>query len=548
MNASRRAVLAFLLALPAAAAGQETATWEGHGQGVLCLAYSLDGRTIASADAGGEVRLWEAGTGRQLSTWSAGEGPVTAVAFSRDNRRVFAGGAEGGISVWGVDGRRAQDWRAHGGPVLALNASINGRLLASGGRDATRKLWNLSQGGMAAQWKKREDAAVLSAEFLPDGKSILFGSNDGTVRVCGLSRKENEVAPPCDVFTFEGCGLTKPLPDGKFALSACASGDIVRWDLGQGKDRAIGKGGGSRINALAVSPDGKLAASGGDDETVRLWDLAAMKLISSLRGHRGPVTAVAFSPDGKTILSGGEDRVLKTWDVQAELACAEKFAAGRAFLDGGKLQEAKQSFEEAVACRPANVDFLNWLGSVYGDLGNHAKAVETLRKAARSSRAAAWNFYLGRSLLAQGLLAEAKTALSDGLSESPLNNRGVDRRGDVRALMEKLEGYGAALNTANERLAEGRFADARQAAETALAHLPTPQAQALVDDASSRLKAYERGKRNRTMITLGLVLAAVLGGGFFFWKKRREAKAAAAESEPAAPGPELPGPPAPPAK
>ncbi|MBI5881726.1 MAG: tetratricopeptide repeat protein [Elusimicrobia bacterium] len=520
---------ALALLAPVRASSQETATWAGHGAAVLCIAVSPDGALAASGDANGEMRLWDAVKGVAVGAWPAGEGPVTAIAFSRDGKKFFLSVGQGEIGVWGVDGARTHAWPAHTAPILALSVSSNGRLLTSGGKDATRKIWSLAKGGMAAQWKKREDAAVLSAEFLADGKSIVFGSEDGTVRVCALSKKENEMAPACDVFKFDGCGLTKPFPDGRLALSACANGDLVRWDLGQGKDRATTKGGGSRINAMVISADGRLAATGGDDETVRLWDVLAMKPVSTLRGHRGMVTAVAFSPDGKVLLSAGEDRVIKSWDVQGELACAEKFAAGRAFLDGGKSAEALQAFEEAVACRPANVDFLNWLGSVYGDLGDHAKAVETLRKAAAMSRAAAWNFYLGRSLLAQGQLADAKAALVAGLTESLLNNRGMDRRGDIRVLMDKLEAYGKALDTANARLAEGRLEEARAAAEAALAQMDTLQAKALRDDAVSRIAAEARRSRNRMMGILGGLAAAVLGGGFYVWRRRRAAKIEAGE-------------------
>ncbi|MFA6317043.1 MAG: WD40 repeat domain-containing protein [Elusimicrobiota bacterium] len=539
MRGTRTAVgWGLLLALALPAASQETATWAGHGLGVLSIAFAPDGASAVSGDSGGELKLWETATGKLLSTFGTNEAPVSAVAFSRDGKKIYATAVEGGVTVWGSDGRRIQDWRAHAGLVTVLAVTPNGKLLASGSRDATRKLWNLARGGMAAQWKKREDAVVLSADFTADGNSVVFGSDDGTVRVCSLSKKENELAPPCDVLKFEGCGLTRSLPDGRQAFSACVNGDVVRWDLGGGKDRMTVKGSGSRINAAALSPDGRLAVTGGDDETVRLWDVGGMRLVSVLRGHKGPVMAVSFSPDGKTILSGGDDRLLKTWDVASELACAEKFAAGRQLLDGGKAGEAKAAFEAAAACRPANVDFLNWLGSVYGDLGEHAKAVETLRNAAGMSRNAAWNFYLGRSLLAQGLLAEAKTALADGLNESPLNNRGTDRRGDVRVLMDKLEAYVTAMETAASRMGEGRFDDARVAAEGALAHIPTPQAQALIEDASAKLAAEQRRSRNRTLGILVFLLAAIGGGGGYFWRKRQKAKAEEAalnDSPPAVP-------------
>ncbi|MBI4676935.1 MAG: hypothetical protein HY748_05075 [Elusimicrobia bacterium] len=512
-------------------ASQETATWTGHGMPVLCVACSPDGGRVVSGDAGGEMRLWEAATGRQIGSWRAHDGPVTAAVFAPDGKRIYSGGDDGTIIVWGAEGKHIQDWSAHSAAVVALAFSADGRLLASGGRDAQRKIWNVAQGGLAAQWKKREEASVLTAAFSADGKSVLFGSDDGTLRVCGLSKKETESAPPCDVLKFEGCGRTLPFPDGGRVVSACANGDIVRWDLGTGKDRVTAKGGGARVNSIALSPDGRLLVSGGEDEIVRLWDAGAMKPVANWRGHRGPVTAVAFSPDGRTTFSAGEDRVVKSWDVAGELACAEKFAAGRSLLEAGSQALARRSFEEAVACRPANIDYQNWLGSACHDLGEHAKAVETLKKAELQSRRDVWNYYLARSYMALGRFQEAKAALSEGLNESPLNNRGIDRRGEIRGLMDKVEAYQTHLGAANAGMTEGRFADARAAAESALAQVETEQAKTLRDDAIRKLAAEARGLRNRWLVILVVLVAAAGGGWAWETRRRRAAKALADELE-----------------
>lgn len=532
---SARAGLAlFFIASSCRAEAQELATWSGHNRPVLSLAVALDGKTALSGGSDGSMILWDLATGGNLSSWPGSDAGILSVAFMPDGKRAVTGGADGMVRVWQLPGVESSQWGAHQGPVTAFALAPGGRYVATGGRDALRRFWKVADGEAVVAWKKRENAAVVSAAFAGDGRVVAFGSDDGTVRVCDVATEGRDVTPPCDVYSLGQCFQTLILPDGKNALSGCANGSLLKWDLATAKERSVAESGGGRIRSIAVSPDGRLALSGGDDQTVRLWDVAGMAMVAAWRTHQGPVTAVVFSSDGKTALSASEDKTIKVWDVLGELACAAKFAAGRTLLEAGQREEARQQMEQALACRPDNLEHLNWLGSVYYELGRFDKAAETLQKAVARSRNEAWYYYLGRSLLELGRFPQARDALREGLSESPLNNRGVDRRVETRGLLDRVDEYQRHMDAASAALAAGQFKTAVAESELALGRIEMAQAKVLRDEAAAALAAEAEKARSRRRMIRGAALAAaviILAAGLRQWRKMKAARAEAEDAD-----------------
>jgi WD40 repeat protein len=170
--------------------------------------------------------------------------------------------------------------------------------------------------------------SVRCVAFLPNGKTLASGSDDGTIRFWGAAtgKEIRSLAGPEDAVA--GVAFS---PDGK-TLASVGGVTTRLWDVGMGREihqwtRATLTRGDTppRVHSVAFSPDGKMLASG-IGSFVRVWDVATGKAITTLRGHEGLVVinSVAFSPDSKTLASGsgpssfmdsGEEKCIRLWDL-----------------------------------------------------------------------------------------------------------------------------------------------------------------------------------------------------------------------------------------
>jgi small GTP-binding protein len=216
-------------------------------------------------------------------------------------------------------GRRSADdpirvLSGHGAAVWSIALSADGRRVISGSGDGTIRVWDLIENRRPSVLKGHTNwvrAVALSA----DGRRAVSGSDDETVRVWDLEGS----TPPRVLKGHTGAVQAIAMSlDGRYAISASDDKTLRLWDL-EGEDKVrILRGHTRRVMAIALSADGKFAVSGSEDKTLRVWDLEDDRPTRVLEGHRSRVLAVALSGDGRRAVSGSDDKTVRVWDLYGQ--------------------------------------------------------------------------------------------------------------------------------------------------------------------------------------------------------------------------------------
>ena len=282
---------------------------EGHSYNVAA-AFSPDVLLLATGYDDGTVELWETSTGSSRGTLEGHDSFARAVAFSPDGQLLASASNDGTVRLWGVLTRAA-----HGTPschrrVSALAFSPNGQLLASASKDGMVKLWNSSTGA-ACRTLQGDWSDFIAVAFSPVSQ-LLACASENKVRLWDPSTGDShDIHMNNDEFDFvEALAFSL---DGLLLASAGFDNRIRLWDPSTGAARGTLEGHCDSILAMAFSPDGQLLASASGDKTVRIWDLLKVVSSDSVNGQIY-VSAVAFSPDGQLLASASVDGIFRFWD------------------------------------------------------------------------------------------------------------------------------------------------------------------------------------------------------------------------------------------
>ena len=283
-----------------------------HEGPVECVAWSPDGKKIASASDDKTVKLWEAATGKLLSTLQGHTDKVTSVTWSPDGETLASGSSDQTVKLWNVaTGKLLTSLQGHAANVISVAWSPDGKTLASGSIDQMVKLWEAATGKLLGTLQGH-GASVISVAWSPDGKTLASGSDDQTVKLW-------EAASGKLLASFNGhtdrVWSVAWSPDGKKITSASGDKTVKVWEVATDKLLSTLQGHTDTVTSVAWSPDGKILASGSGDQTVKLWEAASGKLLTTLHGHTEQVLSVAWSPDGKTIASASRDHTVMLWEA-----------------------------------------------------------------------------------------------------------------------------------------------------------------------------------------------------------------------------------------
>jgi WD40 repeat protein len=304
---------------------QDTLTFKHTAALRSCVAFIPDSNLLASTE-GTEVKLWDVKSRRHVRSLKGHTIAVSRLAVSPDGKRlascggswVSAGSAE--LKLWDArTGEELPSLKGHTGPVTCVAFSPDGKRLASGSGigDLTVRVWD-AQTGKQILSLQGHTHAITSVAFSPDGRLLACGVNDGagTVRVWDTESGNEVWTRRLHGHTVSSLAFS---PDGQRLASASLNHTVKVSHARTGGDIVSLKWDTDLVNGwapgMAFSPDGKRLATGGFDKTVRIWEAKTGQELLSLREHTGWIGSVAFSPDGKRLASASEDWTVKVWDA-----------------------------------------------------------------------------------------------------------------------------------------------------------------------------------------------------------------------------------------
>ncbi len=233
------------------------------------IAWSPDGRMLATPTIYGDVRLWDVNTGAQCQALEGHQSTVYVAAWSPDGQRIASISEDKTLRLWDIaTGESRQVITSYLSYLLTLAWSPDGQVIAiAGGDDYNIEMWDVAQG--ALQHRLTGHGKMVSAlAWSPNGQTLASCANDATVRL---------------------------------------------WDRAGGLPRLTLQQDQGNVRCVVWSPDGEALVSGSADKTICLWDPASGRKMGTLEGHTGEITALSFSADGRLLASNSKDGTVRLW-------------------------------------------------------------------------------------------------------------------------------------------------------------------------------------------------------------------------------------------
>jgi WD40 repeat protein len=288
--------------------GRQVRCLKGHAGRVATVAFSPDGKELASAGDDRVIRIWDPATGEELRRLEGHEDRIASLAFCPRTSRLASGSYDRTVRLWDREGHLVRTFTGHTTPVQSVSISADGGHVASVSHSIG---WKPGQTGRFLMWNLEGDnpreepgqAAPVAVAFSPRGDFLARSEQEPHPKNTNIMRSLIRLFhgyPPRSVASLEGhdaevVQLAFSL-DGKTLVSGSHDQTLRVWDVQSGNAVATFHDDGA-VQTVAVAPDGTRFATGGEDGVVKIWARANAE--PRVLGCDGG--GVAFSPDGQQL-------------------------------------------------------------------------------------------------------------------------------------------------------------------------------------------------------------------------------------------------------
>jgi len=295
----------------------ETVIQRGHRAAIWSVAYSPDGKYIATGSRDYSIKLWEVSSGREIRTFLGHLNSVTTLVFDPTGKYIASGSYDKNVIVWEIaTGKEIQRITGHKDIVTSVAFSPDGTTIATAGWDWNAYLWNIATGEKITEFKVSPDKGTgngTSLNFSEDGSTLITGNDNGMIirydlaKNVGIDTLRNIKFSSCG-----GCPTFTALNNGSTELISVSNGGPASlWNLKTGKlIREYGNDH-KKCKSVGIAKQYVFAAK---EDSILIWNINGKSLHKIGITHT-KLNSAAISPDGKHIAAVGDDRLVQIWNT-----------------------------------------------------------------------------------------------------------------------------------------------------------------------------------------------------------------------------------------
>jgi WD40 repeat protein len=290
----------------------------GHSDGLVDVAYSGDGRYVATTSQDKTAKLWDVQTGEPVQTFMGHKDVVSSVALNNDGTYIATGSWDGTVKLWNSrTGMEEKTFPQMGhleegifSVFFAKNETFLVALLGSG----TIKIWNTELGqeefsASSFPWY-RESYLITEMTCTPELGAIAVAYNDNAIRVFFPNAPFTELVGHSD--RISSLAFNRSATQ---LVSGSEDRTAIVWDIAKGSKLQTIRGHSNTVSRAKFSHDGDHLVTSSTDGSVKVWNVSTGQQVLELTGHSNAVNAVAWSPNGKQLVTAGWDKTAKIWHI-----------------------------------------------------------------------------------------------------------------------------------------------------------------------------------------------------------------------------------------